>query len=52
MVQQAATATEFGTRAEALGMMVYSQPTLSAAHHEPAFAVHGGAIHIANRKKR
>ena len=43
---------EFGTSAEDLGMMVFSHPTLSEALHEAALAVNGGAIHIANKKKR
>ncbi|MBD8602922.1 dihydrolipoyl dehydrogenase [Pseudomonas sp. CFBP 8771] len=52
LVQQGAIAMEFGTSAEDLGMMVFSHPTLSEALHEAALAVNGGAIHIANRKKR
>ncbi|MCO7534272.1 dihydrolipoyl dehydrogenase [Pseudomonas asiatica] len=52
LVQQGAIAMEFGTSAEDLGMMVFSHPTLSEALHEAALAVNGGAIHVANRKKR
>jgi dihydrolipoamide dehydrogenase len=52
LVQQGAIGMEFGTSAEDLGMMVFSHPTLSEAFHEAALAVNGGAIHIANRKKR
>jgi dihydrolipoamide dehydrogenase len=52
LVQQGAIGMEFGTRAEDLGMMVFSHPTLSEALHEAALAVNGGAIHIAIRKKR
>ena len=52
LVQQGAIGMEFGTSAEDLGMMVFSHPTLSEALHEAALAVNGGAIHIANRKKR
>ena len=52
LVQQAAIAMEFGTSAEDLGLMVFSHPTLSEALHEAALAVNGGAIHVANRKKR
>ena len=52
LVQQGAIAMEFGSSAEDLGMMVFSHPTLSEALHEAALAVNGGAIHIANRKKR
>lgn len=52
LVQQGAIAMEFGTSAEDIGMMVFSHPTLSEALHEAALAVNGGAIHIANRKKR
>ena len=52
LVQQGAIGMEFGTSAEDLGMMVFSHPTLSEALHEAALAVNGGAIHIANKKKR
>jgi dihydrolipoamide dehydrogenase len=52
LVQQVAIAMEFGSSAEDLGMMVFSHPTLSEAVHEAALAVHGHAIHIANKKKR
>ena len=52
LVQQGAIGMEFGTSAEDLGMMDFSHPTLSEALHEAALAVNGGAIHIANRKKR
>lgn len=52
LVQQGAIAMEFGTSAEDLGMMVFSHPTLSEAMKEAALAVNGGAIHIANRRKR
>jgi len=33
-------------------MMAFSDPTLTEALHEAALAVNGGAIHVANRKKR
>jgi dihydrolipoamide dehydrogenase len=52
LVQQVAIAMEFGSSAEDLGMMVFGHPTLSEAIHEAALAVHGHAIHIANKKKR
>ena len=52
LVQQGAIAMEFGTSAEDLGMMVFAHPTMSEAMKEAALAVNGGAIHIANRKKR
>ncbi|AMB87068.1 dihydrolipoamide dehydrogenase [Pseudomonas agarici] len=52
LVQQGAIGMEFGTSAEDLGMMVFSHPTLSEVLHEAALAVNGGAIHIANKKKR
>jgi dihydrolipoamide dehydrogenase len=52
LVQQVAIAMEFGSSAEDLGMMVFGHPTLSEAVHEAALAVHGHAIHIANKKKR
>lgn len=52
LVQQAAIAMEFGASAEDIGLMVFSHPTLSEAVHEAALAVHGHAIHIANRRPR
>jgi dihydrolipoamide dehydrogenase len=52
LVQQVAIAMEFGSSAEDLGMMVFGHPTLSETVHEAALAVHGHAIHIANKKKR
>ncbi len=52
LVQQVAIAMEFGSSAEDLGMMVFGHPTLSETIHEAALAVHGHAIHIANKKKR
>lgn len=52
LVQQVAIAMEFGSSAEDIGMMVFGHPTLSEAIHEAALAVHGHAIHIANKKKR
>ena len=50
LVQQIAIAMEFGSSAEDIGLMVFSHPTLSEAVHEAALAVHGHAIHIAQRK--
>lgn len=52
LVQQVAIAMEFGSSAEDIGMTVFGHPTLSEAVHEAALAVHGHAIHIANRKKK
>ena len=52
LVQQVAIAMEFGSSAEDIGLMVFSHPTLSEGVHEAALAVHGHAIHIANRKQR
>lgn len=52
LVQQVAIAMEFGSSAEDIGMMVFGHPTLSETIHEAALAVHGHAIHIANKKKR
>ncbi len=52
LVQQVAIAMEFGSSAEDLGLMVFGHPTLSEAVHEAALAIHGHAIHIANKKKR
>jgi len=52
LVQQVAIAMEFGSSAEDLGLMVFGHPTLSETVHEAALAVHGHAIHVANKKKR
>lgn len=52
LIQQVAIAMEFGSSAEDLGLMVFGHPTLSESVHEAALAVHGHAIHIANKKKR
>ncbi len=52
LVQQVAIAMEFGASAEDIGMTVFGHPTLSEAVHEAALAVHGHAIHIANRKRK
>jgi len=52
LVQQVAIAMEFGSSAEDIGMMVFGHPTMSEAVKEAALAVHGHAIHMANRKKK
>ncbi len=52
LVQQVAIAMEFGSTAEDIGMTVFGHPTLSEAVREAALAVHGHAIHIANRRPR
>lgn len=52
LTQQVAIAMEFGSSAEDLALMVFGHPTLSEAVHEAALAVHGHAIHVANRKRR
>ncbi|MAC33480.1 MAG: dihydrolipoyl dehydrogenase [Haliea sp.] len=52
LVQQVVIAMEFGSSAEDLALTVFGHPTLSEAVHEAALAVHGQAIHIANRKSR
>ncbi|MDX1300659.1 MAG: FAD-dependent oxidoreductase, partial [Pseudomonas sp.] len=52
LVQQVVIAMEFGSSSEDLALTVFGHPTLSEAVHEAALAVHGHAIHIANRKPR
>lgn len=52
LVQQVAIAMEFSASAEDLGLTMFSHPTLSEAVHEAALAVHGHAIHAANKRKR
>jgi dihydrolipoamide dehydrogenase len=52
LLQQCVIAMEFGSSAEDLGLIMFGHPTLSESVHEAALAVHGHAIHIANRKPR
>lgn len=52
LLQQVAIAMEFSSSAEDLGLTMFSHPSLSEAVHEAALALHGHAIHIANRKRR
>src|SRR6056300_743506 len=52
MVAQAVIAMEFGSSAEDIAMTMFAHPTVSEALHEAALAVHGLAIHIANKRKR
>lgn len=52
LTQQIVIAMEFGSSAEDIALMVFGHPTLSEAVHEAALAVHGHAIHVANRKPR
>ena len=52
MVAQAVIAMEFGSSAEDIAMTMFAHPTVSEALHEAALAVHGHAIHIANKRRR
>ncbi|CAA0113704.1 Dihydrolipoyl dehydrogenase [BD1-7 clade bacterium] len=52
LAQQIVIAMEFGSTAEDIGLTVFGHPTVSEAVHEAALAIHGHAIHKANRKKR
>lgn len=52
MIAQAVIAMEFGSSAEDIAMTMFAHPTVSEALHEAALAVHGHAIHIANKRKR
>lgn len=52
LIQEMVIAMEFGSTAEDLGLIMFGHPTVSEAIHEAALAVHGHAIHKANRKKR
>jgi len=52
LIAQAVIAMEFGSSAEDLGLTMFAHPTLSETVHEAALAIHGHAIHIANKKKR
>ncbi|MFO8141242.1 MAG: dihydrolipoyl dehydrogenase [Marinobacter sp.] len=52
IVAQGVIAMEFGASAEDLALTCFAHPTLSESVHEAALAVAGGAIHIANRRKK
>ena len=52
MIAQAVIAMEFGSSAEDIGLTMFAHPTLSEGFHEAALAVHGHAIHVANRKRK
>lgn len=52
LVQQIVIAMEFGASSEDIGLIVFGHPTLSEAVHEAALAVHGHAIHVANRRRK
>ncbi len=52
LLQQVVIAMEFSSSAEDLALTMFSHPALSEAVHESALALHGHAIHIANRKRR
>ena len=50
LIAQAVLAMEFGASAEDIALTMFPHPTLSEALHEAALAVHGRAIHVAQRK--
>ncbi|MBE0485133.1 dihydrolipoyl dehydrogenase [Marinobacter sp.] len=52
VVAQGVIAMEFGSSAEDLALTCFAHPTLSESVHEAALAVAGGAIHVANRRKK
>ncbi len=52
LIQEVVIAMEFGSTAEDLGLMTFGHPTVSEAVKEASLALHGHAIHKANRKKR
>ena len=52
LIAQAVIAMEFNATSEDLGLTMFAHPSLSEAMHEAALALHGHAIHIANKKKR
>ena len=49
LISEAAVAVELGLTAEKLGKVVHPHPTMSELLFEAAEAIHGRAIHIANR---
>lgn len=52
IVAQGVIAMEFGSSAEDLALTCFAHPTLSESVHEAALAVNGGAIHVANRRRK
>ncbi|MDC0663332.1 dihydrolipoyl dehydrogenase [Marinobacter sp. SS21] len=52
IVAQGVIAMEFGSTAEDLALTCFAHPSLSESVHEAALGVNGGAIHIANRRKK
>ena len=52
IVAQGVIAMEFGSTAEDLALTCFAHPTLSESVHEAALGVNGGAIHVANRRKK
>ena len=51
LLQQIVIAMEFGASAEDIALTMFPHPALSEVVHEAALAVHGHAIHKANRKR-
>ena len=51
LLQQMVIAMEFGASAEDIALTMFAHPALSEVVHESALAVHGHAIHKANRKR-
>ena len=51
LLQQIVIAMEFGASAEDIALTMFPHPALSEVVHESALAVHGHAIHKANRKR-
>ncbi len=51
LLQQMVIAMEFSASAEDIALTMFSHPALSEVVHEAALAVHGHAIHKANRKR-
>ena len=51
VLQQIVIAMEFGASAEDIALTMFPHPALSEVVHESALAVHGHAIHKANRKR-
>ena len=52
LLQQMVIAMEFGASAEDIALTMFPHPALSEVVHESALAVHGHAIHKANRKRQ
>lgn len=50
LIAQAVLAMEMGASSEDVALTMFAHPTLAESFHEAALAVHGRAIHIAQKR--